>query len=119
MMLPRSPHVALSLSCVLLGCLTGAQAFERNSTELCTTLNGYYGDLRGEPRLVAFEYTVALSNDTTEEDFVENILPVSCTICMCSSYALQTVSDFLFGYCILLNLGAGSFYERCSCTYAL
>ena len=75
MMLPRSPYVALSLSCVLLGCLTGAQAFERNSTELCTTINGYYGDLRGEPRLVAFEYTVALSNDTTEEDFVENILP--------------------------------------------
>ena len=77
MRLSRSQHVAVvSLSCVLFGCLTtGAQGFERNATELCTTINGYYGDLRGVPRLVAFEYTVALSNDTTEEEFVENILP--------------------------------------------
>ena len=56
-------------------CLRGVQAFERNSTDLCTTINGFYGDLRGEPRLVAFEYTVTLSEDTTEEEFVENLLP--------------------------------------------
>lgn len=59
------------------GLLTGVQAFERNSTELCTTFNGYYGDLhlRGEPRLVAYQYTVTLSEDTSEEDFVEGVLP--------------------------------------------
>ena len=42
---------------------------------------------------------------------------VSCTICVCSSYVLQTrlVSDFLFGYCILLGFSGTLSFPRQEC----